>query len=380
MNLFFSGPSTHNKRYPTIPMFYTPEEIKGFEAQLELLIRKLNFLKKERDIAVDANAKFSMDEEITQLEGQVRDLKGTLSGAHNIRSVDKDSLLLDAARELNIDEDEEIGLLHLVNVDRREMRGKFWDAFDEKEEAKQEFQFYFISACPTQMPPSFAERMVYELLVEELDGDADGLHIITHEDTGRLRIQDLPVGRNARKCQQRLKEYVQERFRFADTQSFDAFIKTGVPKLPFDYVAVAFEINERNWEDFLLEYLQWMIDTFRCPHQEVPTFLFFFVVYIEKQHEGKLTPAQKAIVDGLAGLSQRNEASLLTPLLPVEEGDLRAWLMDLGERNPNKVQQVMDVFLSGLREEDQRLYQDKRLLNMKDIEELQAIVYRIASE
>ena len=361
-------------------MFYTPEEIKGFETQLELLIRKLNFLKKERDIAVDANAKFSMDEEITQLEGQVRDLKGTLSGAHNIRSVDKDSLLLDAARELNIDEDEEIGLLHLVNVDRREMRGKFWDAFDEKEEAKQEFQFYFISACPTQMPPSFAERMVYELLVEELDGDADGLHIITHEDTGRLRIQDLPVGRNARKCQQRLKEYVQERFRFADTQSFDAFIKTGVPKLPFDYVAVAFEINERNWEDFLLEYLQWMIDTFRCPHQEVPTFLFFFVVYIEKQHEGKLTPAQKAIVDGLAGLSQRNEASLLTPLLPVEEGDLRAWLMDLGERNPNKVQQVMDVFLSGLREEDQRLYQDKRLLNMKDIEELQAIVYRIANE
>ena len=380
MNLFFSGPSTHNKRYPTIPMFYTPEEIKGFEAQLELLIRKLNFLKKERDIAVDANAKFSMDEEINQLEGQIRELKGALSGAHNIRSVDKDSLLLDAARELNIDEDEEIGLLHLVNVDRREMRGKFWDAFDEKEEAKQEFQFYFISACPTQMPPSFAERMVYELLVEELDGDADGLHIITHEDTGRLRIQDLPVGRNARKCQQRLKEYVQERFRFADTQSFDAFIKTGVPKLPFDYVAVAFEINERNWEDFLLEYLQWMIDTFRCPHQEVPTFLFFFVVYIEKQHEGKLTPAQKAIVDGLAGLSQRNEASLLTPLLPVEEGDLRAWLMDLGERNPNKVQQVMDVFLSGLREEDQRLYQDKRLLNMKDIEELQAIVYRIASE
>ena len=380
MNLFFSGPSTHNKRYPTIPMFYTPEEIKGFEAQLELLIRKLNFLKKERDIAVDANAKFSMDEEINQLEGQIRELKGALSGAHNIRSVDKDSLLLDAARELNIDEDEEIGLLHLVNVDRREMRGKFWDAFDEKEEAKQEFQFYFISACPTQMPPSFAERMVYELLVEELDGDADGLHIITHEDTGRLRIQDLPVGRNARKCQQRLKEYVQERFRFADTQSFDAFIKTGVPKLPFDYVAVAFEINERNWEDFLLEYLQWMIDTFRCPHQEVPTFLFFFVVYIEKQHEGKLTPAQKAIVDGLAGLSQRNEASLLTPLLPVEEGDLRAWLMDLGERNPNKVQQVMDVFLSGLREEDQRLYQDKRLLNMKDIEELQAIVYRIANE
>ncbi|MCO6474975.1 MAG: hypothetical protein J5I94_00070 [Phaeodactylibacter sp.] len=361
-------------------MFYTPEEIKGFEAQLELLIRKLNFLRKEREIAVDASARFSLNEEVNQLEGQVRELKGKLAGAHNIHTVDKDTLLLDAVRGLNIDEDEEVGLLHLVNVDRKDMRGKFWDAFDEKEEKKQEFQYYFISACPSQMPPSFAERMVYELLLEELDGDSDALHIITHEDTGRLRIQDLPVGRNTRKCQQRFKEYVQERFRFADTQSFDTFIETGVPKLPYDYVAVAFEIHERNWEDFLPEYLQWMIDTFRCPHHDVPVFLFFFVVYIEKQHEGRLMPAQKALLDALQGLSQRNETTLLTPLLPVEEGDLRAWLMDLGERNPNKVQEVMDVFLSGLREEDQRLYQDKKLLNMKDIEELQAAVYRIANE
>lgn len=361
-------------------MFYTPEEIKGFEGQLELLVRKLNFLKKERDIAYDASAKFSYNEQIGQIEGEVRELKRILSGAHNIHTPERDTLLLDAVRGLNLDEDEEVGLLHLVNVDRREMRGKFWGAFDEKEEEKQEFQYYFISACPSQMPPSFAERMVYELLLEELDGDSDALHIITHEDSGRLRIEGLPVGRNTRKCQQRFKEYVQERFRFADTQSFDAFIETGVPKLPYDYVAVAFEIHERNWEDFLPEYLQWMIDTFRCPHQDVPTFLFFFVVYIEKQHEGRLAPSQKAIVEALEGLARRNEATLLTPLLPVEESDLRAWLMDLGERNPNKVQQVMDVFLSGLREEDQRLYQEKKLLNMKDIEELQAVVYRIANE
>lgn len=362
-------------------MFYTPEEIQGFEAQLELLVRKLNFLKKERGLAVDANAKFSLDEEINQLEGHVRELKSKLSGAHNLGAADnRGSLLYEAARELNIDEDEEVGLLHLVNVDRKELRGKFWEAFDLKEEEEQEFQFYFVSACPSQMPPSFAERMVYELLAEELDGDSDALHIITHEDSGRLRIQDLPVGRNTRKCQQRFKEYVQERFHFADTQSFEAFIETGVPKLPYDYVAVAFEIHERNWEDFLLEYLQWMIDTFRCPHRDVPTFLFFFVVYIEKQHEGKLTPAQKAIIDGLAGLAQRNEATLLTPLMPVEEADLRAWLMNLGERNPNKVQQVLDVFLSGLREADQQLYKENKLLNMKDVEELQAVIYRLAHE
>ncbi len=363
-------------------MFYTPEEIKGYEERLQLLIRKLNFMKEERATAVDANAKFSIDEEIAQLEKQIREAKGVLANAHNTGApvAEGESQLYGLARALNIEEEEEIGLLHLVNVDRKEMRHRFWDAFDKKDEEEVDFQFYFISACPTQMPPSFAERMAYELLVEELDGNADALHILTHEDTGRLRIQDLPKGRNARKSKQRFKEYVQERFRFADTQSFDAFIQTGVPNLPYDYVAVVFEIHERMWEDFIPEYLQWMIDTFRCPHQDVPTFLFFFVVYLEGQHRGKLSAGQQAILSALEEVSTRNETTLLTPLLPVEEADLRAWLMDLGERNPNKVQEVIDALAAGLREEDQALYQKEKRFNMKDIEELQAIVYRIANE
>lgn len=359
-------------------MRYSPEEIAGFESQLELLVRKLNFMQMELGRAIDPNVKFTLTEEISQLERQISDLKYKLSAAHGLPTINQQEVLDAAIRKLNIDEEEEIGLLHLVNCDRHQMVDKFWSAFDEKEE--EHFQFYFITGCPTQMPPSFAERMVYELLVEELDSESDALHILTNEESGRLRIQDLPLGRNTRKSQQRFKAYVQERFRFADTQSFDAFIETGVPNLSYDYVAVVFELHERKWSDFIPEYLEWMIETFKCPNKQVPKFLFFFVFYLEGQHLGGLESKQKEIITSLSELTVRHETTLLTPLLPVEDGDLKAWLMDLGERNPNQVQVVIDALVSTLREEDQVLFRDKRLFNMKDIEELQALIYKIANE
>jgi hypothetical protein len=359
-------------------MQYSPEEIQAFESQLELLLRKLDFMKKERVTAVDANAKFAIEEEINKITKQVTELKGILSKVHQLPTGQEIPNLDQLVRALHIEEDEEIGHLHLVNCDRKKMCSRFWDAFDEKED--ENFQFYFVSACPTQMPPSFAERMVYELLVEELNGETDALHIVQHEDSGRIKIQDLPMGRNVRKSKQRFKEYVQNRFRFADTQSFDTFIETGVPNLPYEYVAVIFEIHERQWQDYLEEYLQWMIDTFRCPHEEVPTFLFFFVVYVEKQHFEQLSTAQQLILKVLENIDNRNDSTLLTPLKPVERGDLSAWLMGLGERNPNKVEALIEAFTSNLRTEDQALYKDKQLLNMKDIEELQALIYQIANE
>lgn len=359
-------------------MRYSPEEIKGMEGQLELLVRKLNFMQAELARSIDANARFAITEEIAQLEGQISGMKNKLGKAYSLPAQSQQERLAQAIKALNIDEEEEIGLLHLVNCDRREMVDKFWAAFDEK--ADEHFQFYFITGCPTQMPPSFAERMVYELLCEELDGARDALHIITNEDTGRLRIQELPLGRNTRNSQQRFKAYVQERFRFADAQSFDAFIESGVPNLPFDYVSVVFEIHERNWADFIPEYLQWMMETFRSPHEKVPKFLFFFVIYLDQQHQGSLNAQQKAIISALAELSVRYSTSVLTPLLPVEEGDLRAWLMALGERNPNQVQTVIESLAASLREDDLALFQQQQRFNMKDVEELQALVYKIANE
>jgi len=59
-------------------MPYSPEEIKGFEKQLALLVRKRDFLQAERTKAVDANAKFAIDEEIAELNQQISGLKNRL--------------------------------------------------------------------------------------------------------------------------------------------------------------------------------------------------------------------------------------------------------------------------------------------------------------
>lgn len=75
---------------------YTSEEIKGLEEQRDLLIRKLNFLKKERDLAVAADAKFALDEQIEELEQKIQGIKDKLKftsapGPHSAEKVGVDA-------------------------------------------------------------------------------------------------------------------------------------------------------------------------------------------------------------------------------------------------------------------------------------------------
>lgn len=98
-----------------------------------------------------------------------------------------------------MDEEEEIGLFYFVNCDCYQMVDKFWNVFDEKEE--EYFQFYFIIGCFMQMLFSFVECMVYEFLVEELDGESDVFYIFIQEDSGCFCIQDFLFGCNICKSQ-----------------------------------------------------------------------------------------------------------------------------------------------------------------------------------
>jgi len=54
-------------------------------------------------------------------------------------------------------------------------------------------------ACPTQMPPSFAERMIYELINEELEDSLEAIHFETVQESGRVAIRKLPMKRNLEK-------------------------------------------------------------------------------------------------------------------------------------------------------------------------------------
>lgn len=290
-----------------------------------------------------------------------------------------------AIEQLGIPPDNEIGCIHLVNCDRSAQAKTFRRHFNRRV-GKQDFQFYFIAGCPTEMPASFCKRAIYEIIQDRLDGRRDGIDFPFQEDADRIRIENLPLGDDLETSRKKLKEYVARRFKFSDTQSFETFIETGVPKLPFDYVTAVFEISEKEWdgdEGEIRAYLEWMFQTFRCPHADVPTFLFFVVVRSPRLHiESARTARQQKILAELESICHAHEeqATLLTEFPPLDEQDFDDWVAELGVHNPNNAKAVLRAIAATFEadSEERLLYQNQKKFHAKDIEPVQRRVYEMA--
>ncbi len=356
-------------------MNLTETEIQALESRLKLLIQKINKLKEALVLETDAARQFQYETQIAEEETEIQKIKNQLATAYNIHSSAGQSLFYQKLEALKLDFEVQLGILQMVNCNREDMKDHFWDAYDEK--IKQPFQFYFISACQTQMPPSFAERMIYEMIIEELDEAEDALFRLRKEETDRVKIIDLPIGRNLRNCQRRFTEFFAKTFDFRQEESFEQFLKTGIPKLKYDAAALLFKVEESDWKEELIDYFQWLIEAFSVTHEDVPRFLFFIICYKKNLH--KVT-TELPLVKALNQLARENEsATHLTPLNPVPVRDLKDWIRKLGETNESKVEEVIDLLIMGLRESDKQQYQKQKLLNMDDIERLQEIIYHIAN-
>lgn len=297
--------------------------------------------------------------------------------------------LLDTAiRQLGIAPDNDVSSLHLVNCDRSGQAAAFRRVFNEWD-GHSDFQFYFLCGCPAEMPASFGKRLIYELIRDRLDDRQDGISYPFQEDADRIRVENLPIATDLPSSRKRLKEYVAKRFHFSETQSFEAFIETGLPKLPYDYVTAVFEISEKKWDNDkgeIREYLEWMIDTFRCPNKGVPTFLFFIVVKNQglwEAPEGK-TPRQKTILAELRQICQKypDQATVLDDFPPVDQQDFDDWVSELdGIRNPNHSRAVTRALAATFEadSEESRLYREQQKFHLKDIEPVQRRIYDIAS-
>ncbi|MFN0036751.1 MAG: hypothetical protein ACKVUS_16920 [Saprospiraceae bacterium] len=297
--------------------------------------------------------------------------------------------LLHAIEQLGMDPDNEISSLHLVNCDRTGQAKTFRRVFN-RWEGKSDFQFHFVCGCPTEMPASFGKRLIYEIIRDKLDDRHDAIHYPFQEDADRIKIENLPIGTDLGSSRKRLKEYVARRFQFSDTQTFEAFVDTGLPKLPYDYVTAVFEISEKKWdsdEGEIREYLEWMIETFRCPHKNVPTFLFFIVLKSQNLHAGPAlhTARQKTILAELDGICQKfpEHATVLADFPPIDQQDFDDWVAELnGIRNPNRSRAVTRAlaatFESG--SEEDILYRTQQKFHVKDIEPVQRRIYEIASK
>jgi hypothetical protein len=278
---------------------------------------------------------------------------------------------------LPVDKDIELGVLQMVNCDRKLPIRKFTRIFGEKKEAKQPFQFYFLSGCPTEMPHSLASRIAYEVIGwESLELDQSVHYPYEEGEFRRIKIEPLPLeDAGVAASQKKFREYVQNRFKLTNNQSFETFIEKGLPKLLYSHILTVFRITEDKWEaddGEILSYLQWVVDTFKSAHPDVPTFIFLFVVNLKNLHdETKVKKQQKKVVEKIEAFCDKNETAIFKEIVPINDTHLESWLTNLGVDNPNDANKLIKALNQSLSPSDRLMIEDEPHYHMKDVEPIQ---------
>jgi hypothetical protein len=284
---------------------------------------------------------------------------------------------------LPVSDSADLGALQMVNCDRITPLKKFNRSFEEKKTAKSPFQFYFLCGCPDEQPNSLSERIIYEIMEKEsLDLSSSVSYPFQEsDDFKRVLIENLPFSNtDVATSKKKLKEYVQKRFRFADSDSFETFIETGLPKILYKYIATVFKLEDTDWEadeGEIIEYLQWMIDTFKTAHPDVPTFVFLFVIKLKNLHDTeKVKPRNTQIVKDLKAFCESNDCALFDEIVPLKEEHIEGWLGKLGVDNPNDATTLINAFSKSLSEKDLMMVEGGKRFHMKDVEPLQEKIVR----
>ena len=376
------------------PMF---DECEGIKEQLSFTVERLNRLRKAYAIETDPSIRFRYEVQIETLEQEIHQLKIQSDACYGLGQTNY-GIIGEAVRNLHIQTG--VGELQLVNCNRQSLVSDFWEDFEKYSADGTPFQFYFIPACPSQQPNSFSERMVYELIIDELDEESGAINYISALDSRRVKKEPLPLRRNLKLSQRAFKKYFSLRFGLDERKvSFEDYIATGIPKLEYHYVATVFEVNASDWNLTLMpKYIKWLLKTFSGHLENIPTFVFFVVVniknlhqvlpkiYIKDQRTGmevaeelseQLSGKEQKIFQQLLQLirQDKNACSMITPLYPVPVEYLEDWLRNLGETNQARIDDAVQQVIRGLKEEKKaRFYKDK-LIDMSDIEVFQKMVY-----
>lgn len=225
--------------------------------------------------------------ELAKIRDSFLSLLNSFEEPNNNKNTDIETIF----QSLHIDKEANLGLLQMVNSNRIPPIRKFKRNYSTLTDANRPFQFYFLSGCPTEMPNSLAARIAYEIIEDEsLVLDKSVNYHYDEDNFKKIKIEPLPISdANVQASKRKFKEYIQKRFSLANTQSFESFIETGLPKLLYSHVLTVFRITEERWEcsEDLLDYLQWIFNIFQTAHPNVPTFIFLFVLDIKNLYDEK---------------------------------------------------------------------------------------------
>lgn len=372
-------------------------ECAGIQEQLSLTVERLSRVRQEYALETDPSRRFKYEMQIQQLEQEVSVLKKRNDECYGLGQTDY-RVIGEAIQNLNIEGG--LGEIHLVNCNRQSVVTAFWDAFEQYSQKELPFQFYFIPGCPTQQPNSFSERLVYEIILDELEEEASAINYVSGIDSRRVKKEKLPLRRNLKNSQKAFKKYFSMRFGLDQRKvRFEDYIETGIPKLEYDFVASVFEVNANDWSLTMMpKYMKWLFDTFKGQNAHIPTFVFFIVVNIRNLHDvlpknlAKEQPTGRKVIQSLSqklkgkeqkvfhsilNLVKQNPASstLIAPLYPISVEYLEDWIRGLGETNQSRIDDAVDQIVSGLKEDKKARFYKDRILDMADIEVFQKMVY-----
>lgn len=353
-------------------------DVEKQEELLKILQDKIFYFRKGLVKESDTSTKFKLESEIKETEQEEAQLRRALAEAYDLRSPSGAGILREAISNLSFKK--RIGSIHRLNCNRKEMIDKFWSYYDQF--PANGVQFFFVSACPTQMPHCFSERAVEEVLIEELERTLDALHIKRNPVDERLEIYGLPMGRNLSRSQRAFNKFLSRHFGLGDAESPGSFFRRALQGTPYKYAAIVFRMNEGQWGKDFPAYFRWIVESLSQAPAPGVRILLFFAVKIEGLHlPDKPSPDQRAIAATFDRLAEEYEAvAHLSPLKPVPEKDLLYWFDEIIEGNLAKAEEVIKGFIRSLSPEDQQQYKEEGLFNMDDIDQLQEVVFEMVNK
>lgn len=313
--------------------------------------------------------------EFEQVANQVRDglldLLDALQAA-DLRPPEEFEDFFNSLQTIAYDLDRATQPLFQVNCDRTPATRAFRTALREKR--AQPLHLTLVLACPFQAPNSFAERLIFEEM-DRLEADPDVKpYFKRREEDKRIRMQLLPV-------------------EIDEDDSFDAFRRefgrahTDVVqnKQQYSHACFAFALHEKNWEDFLPEYLIAAATWLRgLATEKRGKYQMFVVFYLENLHRPeRLTEAQQEKAAAFAALAEQHPEwiTLLTELPEVPAEEVEKWLHKVSRNGfaPEAPEVLTQLARSVERNAAQR-YHGPEEFDMFDVEKMQAAVYRIAQQ
>jgi hypothetical protein len=323
-------------------------------------------------LAVDANVEFKLEEEIKELKQTIRELETEEAKSYGLTTKKTDNELDQILADYD-DSQLEIGLLHYVNCNRRSAFDTFWEVFRRNTDAALQYQVYFVTACQTQRPDRFSERLLHEVKEDYQREDEEAAIYYRHDDDGRLITFDLPLLPDLESSKRAFRKHFAREFELSGEEEIETFLTGKAVDYEYRAMFLAYEIDGNEWYDFLPDYYRWIVENFRAIDRKGTTFFLSFVHYVDDAHkDDRMSPENRRIMLALDELAREDDiACHLSELPEVALRDFRSWLRGVQIRDLDDQEDLIEYAIGRLKRRERVVFEDRDLINMHRIDKLQ---------